>query len=67
MDLVLFKTGKHVIEDHKANGGKILQYCDQLRTTLHLSQVTVLLWADSKPFIFQIPFFLSFKIYLLNN
>lgn len=43
MDLVLFKTGKHVIEDHKANGGKILQYCDQLQTTLHLSQVTVLL------------------------
>lgn len=52
MDLVLLKIGKHEIRDNKANGGKILQYCDQLQTTLHLSQVTVFLWADSKPLIF---------------
>lgn len=54
MDLVLLKIGKHVIGAHKADGGKILQYCDQLQTPLHLSQVTVFLWADSKPFIFRI-------------
>lgn len=50
MDLVLLKIVEHVIGDHKANGS--LQYCDQLPATLHLSQVTVFLWADSKPFIF---------------
>lgn len=54
MDLVLLKIGKRVTD--QASGGKILQYCDQLQTTLYLSQVTVFLWADSKPFIFQILF-----------
>lgn len=43
MDLVLLKIGERVIGDHKANGGKILQYCNQLPATLHLSQVTVCL------------------------
>lgn len=52
MDLVLLKIGEHVIGDHKANGSKILQYCDQLPATLHLSQVTVFIWVDSEPFIF---------------
>lgn len=43
MNLVFLKIGEHVIGDHKANGGKILQYCDQLPATSHLSQVTAFL------------------------
>lgn len=71
MDLVLLKIEKHVIGDHKGNRGKILQHCDQLQTTLHLSRGCFSLCWFYALYLLDFPssflFFLSMFIEYLEN